>query len=80
MELSHSLEEIFKQATLNEPVSQGGRDTRGRLLEKETLKDKHMEVSHSLEGGRDTKGQTQEVSHSLVIWEDRDHFADLDPY
>jgi hypothetical protein len=50
------------------------------LREAETLKDKHIEVSHSLEGGRDTKGQTQEMSHSLVIWEDRDNFADLDPY
>jgi hypothetical protein len=44
-------------------------------------------VSHSLEeifkqgqGGRDTKGQTLEVSHSLVIWENRDNFADLDLY
>ncbi len=29
-EVSHSLEEIFKEATINEPVSQGGRDTSGQ--------------------------------------------------
>jgi hypothetical protein len=77
LEVSHSLEEIFKQATINEPVSRGGRDTKGQTLE----------VCHSLEeifkqvqGGRDTKGRTLEVSHSLVILEDRDNFADLDLY
>jgi hypothetical protein len=30
LEVSHSLEEIFKQATINEPVSEGGRDIRGQ--------------------------------------------------
>jgi hypothetical protein len=31
LEVSHSLEEIFKQATINEPVSQRGRDTTGQI-------------------------------------------------
>jgi hypothetical protein len=30
LKVSYSLEEIFKQATVNEPVSRGGRDTRGQ--------------------------------------------------